>query len=42
MVFVPLYDDNHLKFIPFQYATWTLIAVNVAVGWRAGRREAAA
>jgi len=31
MVFVPLYDDNHLKFIPFQYATWTLIAINVAV-----------
>jgi membrane associated rhomboid family serine protease len=31
MVFVPLYDDNHLKFIPFQAATWSLIAVNVAV-----------
>lgn len=31
MVFVPLYDDNHLKFIPFQATTWTLIAVNVAV-----------
>ena len=31
MVFVPLYDDNHLKFIPFQATTWTLIALNVAV-----------
>jgi membrane associated rhomboid family serine protease len=31
MVFVPLYDDNHLKFIPFQRTTWALIAINVAV-----------
>ena len=31
MVFVPLYDNNHLKFIPFQVTTWSLIAVNVAV-----------
>jgi membrane associated rhomboid family serine protease len=31
MVFVPLYDDNQLKFIPFQATTWSLIAVNVAV-----------
>jgi membrane associated rhomboid family serine protease len=31
MVFVPLYDDNHLKFIPFQATTWALIALNVAV-----------
>ena len=31
MVFVPLYDDNHLKFIPFQATTWILIAINFAV-----------
>src|SRR5690242_1277928 len=31
MVFVPLYDNNQLKFIPFQATTWSLIAVNVAV-----------
>ena len=31
MVFVPLHDDNHLKFIPFQATTWSLIAINVAV-----------
>jgi membrane associated rhomboid family serine protease len=31
MVFVPLYDGNHLKFIPFQATTWALIAINVAV-----------
>jgi len=31
MVFVPIYDDNHLKFIPFQATTWTLIAINFAV-----------
>ncbi len=31
MVFVPLYDDNQLKFIPFQATTWILIAINVAV-----------
>jgi membrane associated rhomboid family serine protease len=31
MVFLPLHDDNKLQFIPFQAATWSLIAVNVAV-----------
>ena len=31
MVLVPLYDDNHLKFIPFQATTWILIAINFAV-----------
>ena len=31
MVIVPLYDDNHLKFIPFQATTWILIAINFAV-----------
>ena len=31
MVFVPIYDDNHLKFIPFQATTWILIAINFAV-----------
>lgn len=31
MVFVPLHDDNKLQFIPFQAATWSLIAINVAV-----------
>lgn len=31
MVFVPLHDNNHLKFIPFQTATVTLILINVAV-----------
>jgi membrane associated rhomboid family serine protease len=31
MVFLPLKDDNPLKFIWFQFATVTLIVVNVAV-----------
>jgi membrane associated rhomboid family serine protease len=31
MVFLPLKDDNHLKFIWFQFATVTLIVINVAV-----------
>jgi len=31
MVFLPLKDDNHLKFIWFQFATVTLILINVAV-----------
>jgi membrane associated rhomboid family serine protease len=31
MVFIPLYDHNQLKFIPFQAMTWALIAINVAV-----------
>lgn len=31
MVFLPLHDDNKLQFIPFQAATWSLIAINIAV-----------
>ena len=31
MVFLPLKDDNPLKFIWFQFATVTLIVINVAV-----------
>jgi membrane associated rhomboid family serine protease len=31
MMFVPFYDHNQLKFIPFQATTWILIAINVAV-----------
>ncbi len=31
MVFLPLKDDNPLKFIRFQFATVTLILINVAV-----------
>ena len=29
MVFVPLHDSNALRFIPFQFATFTLIILNV-------------
>ena len=29
MVMMPLYDSNTLRFIPFQWATCTLIAINV-------------
>lgn len=31
MVFLPLRDDNPLRFIPFQFATITLIVINVIV-----------
>ena len=31
IVFVPIYDDNPLKYIRFQYVTLTIIAINVAV-----------
>jgi membrane associated rhomboid family serine protease len=31
MVFLPLKDDNPLRFIPFQFATFLLIAINVLV-----------
>lgn len=30
-MFLPLYDDNKLRSIPFQYVTIALIAVNVAI-----------
>ena len=29
-MFVPIYDDNQLKYIKFQYVTLALIALNVA------------
>ena len=31
MVFLPLKDDNPLRFIPFQFATVALIVINVIV-----------
>jgi membrane associated rhomboid family serine protease len=41
MVFFPLKDDNPLRFIPFQFATVLLIAINVAVFvWQASLPEA--
>lgn len=30
-MFLPLYDDNRLKIIPFQFVTLSLIAINVAI-----------
>ena len=30
-MFIPLYDDNSLRNVRFQYVTVTIIAINVAV-----------